>query len=162
MAAPKGLEFSRSPCRFCGDVVSPWVTEHWANLGATRDLQNKPRFVRRTARWWNMIYQSREHVSTAPESNVCFTPLQLTPGIEHGGLRLECGCSAMETHFLKRRTNSSCAEVASRGSLELWSECCNRGQKIVTSFSTLPVLWTCVAYHFEAELLLLLFVSTSQ
>ena len=29
----------------------------------------KPRFVRRTARWWSMIHHSRECVSTAPESN---------------------------------------------------------------------------------------------
>ena len=31
MAAPKGLEFSSSTLALCGDVVSPWVTEHWAN-----------------------------------------------------------------------------------------------------------------------------------
>jgi hypothetical protein len=37
MAAPRVLEFSSSPCRFCDDVVSPWVTEHWANHGATRE-----------------------------------------------------------------------------------------------------------------------------
>ena len=35
MASPKGLEFSSSPRGFC--VVSPWVTEHWANHGATRE-----------------------------------------------------------------------------------------------------------------------------
>jgi hypothetical protein len=29
----------------------------------------KPRFVCRTARWWSVIHHSREHVSTAPESN---------------------------------------------------------------------------------------------
>ena len=28
----------------------------------------KPRFVRRTARWWNVIHHSRERVSTSPES----------------------------------------------------------------------------------------------
>jgi hypothetical protein len=37
MAVLKGLEFSSSHRRFCGDVVSPWVTEHWANHGATRE-----------------------------------------------------------------------------------------------------------------------------
>ena len=29
----------------------------------------KPRFVRRTARWWSVVHHSRECVSTAPESN---------------------------------------------------------------------------------------------
>jgi hypothetical protein len=56
-----------------------------------------------------------------------FTPLQPMLGIAHGDLRLVCGCSAMETHFMKLPTNSCCAEVASRGSLELCSECCNWG-----------------------------------
>ena len=32
----------------------------------------------------------------------------------------------METHFMKLPTNSYCADVASRGSLELGGECCNR------------------------------------
>jgi hypothetical protein len=50
---------------------------------------------------------------------VSFTPLQLTLGIEYGELRLVCGCLAMETHFIKLPTNSYCAEVASRASLEL-------------------------------------------
>ena len=63
-----------------------------------------------------------------------FTPLQLTLDIAHGDLRLVCGCSAMETHFMKLPMNSYCADVASRGSLELGSECCNRGQTIVTSY----------------------------
>ena len=68
----------------------------------------------------------------------CFTPLQPTLGIAHGDLRLACGCSAMETHFMKLPTHSSCADVASRGSLEHGSECCNPGQMIVraTRFST--------------------------
>jgi hypothetical protein len=56
--------------------------------------------------------------------------LQLTLGIAHGDLRLVCGCSAMETHFMKLPTNSYCADVASRGSLELGSECYNLGQTI--------------------------------
>ena len=58
-----------------------------------------------------------------------FTPLQSTLGITHGDLTFVCRCSAMETHFMKL-PNSSCADVASRGSLELSSECCNRGQTI--------------------------------
>ena len=59
-----------------------------------------------------------------------FTPLQPTLGIAHGDLRLVCGSSAMETHFMKLQTNGSCADVASRGSVELGSECCTRGQTI--------------------------------
>uniref|UniRef100_A0A0E9RN46 Uncharacterized protein n=1 Tax=Anguilla anguilla TaxID=7936 RepID=A0A0E9RN46_ANGAN len=65
---------------------------------------------------------------------VCFTPLQLTLGIPHSDLRLVCRCSAMETHFMKHPTNSSCSDIASRGSLELGSECCNRRQMIFTCY----------------------------
>ena len=61
---------------------------------------------------------------------VSFIPLQPTFGIAHGDFRLVCSCKAMETHLM------NCADVASRGSLELNSECCNRGQNIVTHFST--------------------------
>ena len=64
-----------------------------------------------------------------------FTPLQPTLGIAHGDLRLVCDCSAMETHFMKLLTNSYCAHVASRCSLELGSECCNRGQMIFTHYA---------------------------
>jgi hypothetical protein len=53
-----------------------------------------------------------------------FTPLKPTVGLVRGFL-------AMETHFMKLPMNSYCAEVASRGSLELGSECCNRGQMIL-------------------------------
>uniref|UniRef100_A0A674DM62 Dihydrolipoamide acetyltransferase component of pyruvate dehydrogenase complex n=1 Tax=Salmo trutta TaxID=8032 RepID=A0A674DM62_SALTR len=34
-----------------------------------------------------------------------FTPLQPRLGIAHGEIRLVCGCSAMETHFMKLTTN---------------------------------------------------------
>jgi hypothetical protein len=51
-----------------------------------------------------------------------FTPLQPMLGIAHGDLRLVCGCSAMETHFMKFLMNSSCADFASRVSLELGGE----------------------------------------
>ena len=61
-----------------------------------------------------------------------FTLLQNALGVAHGDLRLVCGCSAMEIYFMKLQTNSSCADVASRGSLELGRECCNRGQTIFT------------------------------
>jgi hypothetical protein len=60
-----------------------------------------------------------------------FTPLQPMLGIVHGDLRHVCGCSAMETHFMELPTNRSCADIASRGSLELGSECCNRGQMLL-------------------------------
>jgi hypothetical protein len=43
---------------------------------------------------------------------VSFTPLQPTLGIVHGDIRLVCGCSAMETHFMKLPINSSCADVS--------------------------------------------------
>ena len=43
-------------------------------------------------------------------------------------VRFLCGCSAMESHFMKLPMNSYCADFASRGSLELGSECYNRGQ----------------------------------
>jgi hypothetical protein len=57
-----------------------------------------------------------------------FTPLQPMLAIAHGDLRLVCGCSAMETHFRKLPKNSYCADVTSRGSLELGSEYCSRDQ----------------------------------
>ena len=63
-----------------------------------------------------------------------FTPLQPTLGIAQDGLRLVYCCSAMETHFMKLPTNSYCANVASRGSLELGNECYNQGQTIFTRY----------------------------
>jgi hypothetical protein len=48
---------------------------------------------------------------------VTFTPLQPTLGIVYGDLMLVCGCSAMETHFMKLLMNSSRADVDSRCSL---------------------------------------------
>ena len=56
---------------------------------------------------------------------VSFTPLQLMLDIANGDLRLVRGCSAMETLFIKLSTHSVYADVASRISLELGSECCN-------------------------------------
>jgi hypothetical protein len=50
-----------------------------------------------------------------------FTPLQLMLGIAHGDPRLVCGCSAMETHFMMLPTKSYCADIDSRGSLEVGS-----------------------------------------
>ena len=91
----------------------------------------KPRFVRWTARLRSVIHHSRERVSIAPESNG--GELNTTPADAwhvHGDLRIVCGCSAMETHFMKLLMNSVCADVASRVSLELSHECCNRRQTI--------------------------------
>jgi hypothetical protein len=78
-----------------------------------------------------VIHHSREHVSTAPMS-ASFTPLQTMLGIAFGDLRLVCGCSAIGDTFHEAPTNSSCADVASKGSLELSSNCCNQGQTIFT------------------------------
>jgi hypothetical protein len=50
-----------------------------------------------------------------------FTPLQPMLDIAHGDLRLVCGCSAMETHLMKLPANSYCADIATKGSLELGS-----------------------------------------
>jgi hypothetical protein len=52
---------------------------------------------------------------------VNFTPLQQMLGIAHGDLRLVCSSVAMEIHFMKLQMNSYCADVASRGRLELCS-----------------------------------------
>jgi hypothetical protein len=43
--------------------------------------------------------------------------LQRKRVIANGDIRLVCGCSVMETHFMKLPTNSYCANIASRGSL---------------------------------------------
>ena len=64
-----------------------------------------------------------------------FTPLQPTLGIAHGDLRLVCGYSAMEIHFTMLPMNSYCADISSRGSLELGSEFCNRGQMIFMCYA---------------------------
>jgi hypothetical protein len=58
-----------------------------------------------------------------------FTPLNMTLGIRIVVLGL-----CVETHFMKLLLNSSCADVASEGSLELSSECCHRGQTIFTDY----------------------------
>jgi hypothetical protein len=63
-----------------------------------------------------------------------FTPLQPTLGIGDLGMVIFHGCSAVITHFMKLPTNSSCADVASRGSLEFLSECCSRGQVLFTPY----------------------------
>jgi hypothetical protein len=87
----------------------------------------KPRFVRRTARWWSVIHHSRERVST--ESNGGFYR-HLAFHMFILGL-----CEASRPWKL---ISWSCRQtdcVASRGSLELGSECCNRGQAIFTRYA---------------------------
>ena len=101
----------------------------------------KPRFVCRTARWWSITPENGFPLLQSPMA-ASFTSLQLTLGILHGDLRLVCSCSAMETHFIKLLTNNYCTDVASRGSLELGSECCNRGQTIPTHYA-LSTWWSC-------------------
>ena len=95
---------------------------------------------------------------------VSFTPLQLKLGIALGNLSLVCGCSAMETHFMKLSMNSACAYVASI----VWNLVMVL-QPTTDDFSSLcasalgsPVMCACVAHHFVAELVLLLDISTSQ
>ena len=54
--------------------------------------------------WWQALHHSSRHLALSIVD-----------------LRFVCGCSAMETHYMKLP-----------GSLELGSECWNRGQTIVT------------------------------
>ena len=93
------------------------------------------------------------------------TLLQPMLGIALGDLRLVCSCSAMETHFMKLPMNSSCAEVASRGNSELGRVLQPRTDNFCAlrvSALGCPVLRACVAYHFAAEQLLILDVSSSK
>jgi hypothetical protein len=50
---------------------------------------------------------------------VSVSQLQQTLGIAQCELMLVCGCLAMKTHVMKFITNSTCADVAFIGSLEL-------------------------------------------
>jgi hypothetical protein len=60
----------------------------------------------------------------------------------HGFVRLVCGCSAMETHFMKLLTNSYCADVASRGSAA------TKDRRFLRALSlACPFLWACEVYH---------------
>jgi hypothetical protein len=77
------------------------------------------------------------------------TPLQPTLCIEHGDLRLVCGCSAMETIFMKLPTKIIV--------LTLLPEAVLRATAL-----GVPIQCTCVTYHFVVEPLLLLDVSISQ
>ena len=56
---------------------------------------------------------------------VRFALLQPTLVIVHDDLWLVCGCSAVETHFMKYLPKIACADVASTIGLELGSEYCN-------------------------------------
>ena len=46
-----------------------WQLALCIGTGSILLASTKPRFVRRTARWWSVIHYSREGFSTAPESN---------------------------------------------------------------------------------------------
>jgi hypothetical protein len=67
-----------------------------------------------------------------------FTPLQPTLGISHGDLKLVCGCSALETHFMKLPSNCYCVDVASRCSLDSVVSVATEGRRFLrpTRFST--------------------------
>lgn len=66
-----------------------------------------------------MIHHTRENITTASESSGDILYTNLTPGLSHSDLRFACRCSAMTAHFMKLPTNSSCANVFSRGSLKV-------------------------------------------
>jgi hypothetical protein len=69
--------------------------------------------------------------------------------ITHGDLR---HVAARPLKPISWSSRYYCADVASRGSLELGSECCNWGQTIFMLYALQhSVLWACVAYHFAAE-----------
>jgi hypothetical protein len=70
---------------------------------------------------------------------VSFTPLQPTLGIAHKSKITMHNYQAMKTHFMLLPTNSFCADVASRGSVGLGSECCNRGQTIFNALRALAL-----------------------
>jgi hypothetical protein len=106
-----------------GQVAFSW---HWPNPDSSIGLPDGER----DSSFQRMCF----HCSRVPMA-ASFTPLRPTLGLAHGDLRLVCDCSAMETHFMNLLTNSYCADVASRGSLELGSECCSRGQMIFTHYA---------------------------
>ena len=77
-----------------GQVAFPW---HPPNPDLSVGLPDvEARFI--TPEFAFQLLQSTMAVS--------FTPIQPTLGIAHGYLRLECVCSAMETHFMKIPTIS--------------------------------------------------------
>uniref|UniRef100_A0A0E9QQB4 Uncharacterized protein n=1 Tax=Anguilla anguilla TaxID=7936 RepID=A0A0E9QQB4_ANGAN len=49
--------------------------------------------------------------------------------------------TAMETHFMELPINNSCADIASGGSVEVGSECCNRGQTLLASAPFCELVW---------------------
>jgi hypothetical protein len=76
-------------------------------------------------------------------SRVQWRKLTITPADAwhaHGDIRLVCGLSPVETHFMKLPTNSSYADVASRGSLA----------EAVMSVATEDRLFLC-ATHFSTQ-----------
>jgi len=101
----------------------------WA--GSVLLASAKPTFIRQTARWWSVIPHSRELVCTAPESKG--GEIYTTPANAWLSTWWSSPCvwlPAMETHFMKLSMNSACADIASRVSFVLGSECCNWRQTI--------------------------------
>ena len=100
--------------------------------GQARTMKNSPRPL-------FLLHQTLQ-LALCIRAGSFLTPLQTKLSIAHGDLRLVCVCLAMETHFMKLPTNRSCANVASRGNLELGSECCNRRQAIFTCYMLFSTL----------------------
>ena len=97
---------------------------------------------------------------------VSLTQLQSMLGIEHGEFRFVCSCLAMETHLMKLSTSSAYADVASRVSLELGSQCCNGQQTIFLCLhSAVPfceLVWSTISQLSQLIVKELLDISTSQ
>ena len=85
---------------------------------------SEPRFVSLTDRLWRVIPHSREHVSTAPESN--------------GGELYTTPADAWPSNW--KPISWSYWNSASRDRLELGSECWNWRQTIITSYA---LQWSC-------------------
>jgi hypothetical protein len=155
--------------------ISEWASEGVMSLQLQWYLQFVPvigsrELERKAAKVWIGFGGDQWDIPAgARPMAASFTPLQPTLGIAHGDLRLLCGCSAVETHFMKILTNSYCVDVAPRGSLELGNECCNWGRFLrATHFGTrqsrsvslcgLPVRgWAVVAprhFHFTITALI--------
>jgi hypothetical protein len=64
----------------------------------------RTRFHYSRVQWWRDLYHSSRGLA-----------------LRIGDLRLVCGCSAMETHFMKLPMNSSCTDITFRGT-ELFSK----------------------------------------
>ena len=125
--------------------------------GSIFQASAKHKFNCRTARWWSVIHHSKERVSTAPESNG--GELYTTPADAWHCAWWSYACVQLLGHGNPIHKAPDEAQGA------VW----NSEVSVVTEdrwfldtmlFSTWQ--WACVAYHFAAEPLLLLDVSTSK